>query len=55
MESGGKTITLPPSSDQWALKVKAGTSETIAFSRPRPPARSTSRKASAIRIPTRTH
>jgi hypothetical protein len=31
-QSGGKTITLPPTSDQWALKVKSGTSETITFS-----------------------
>jgi hypothetical protein len=28
----GKTVTLPASSDQWALKVKAGTSETVSFS-----------------------
>ncbi|WP_374471390.1 hypothetical protein [Phenylobacterium sp.] len=27
----GKTVTLPASSDQWALKVKAGTSESVAF------------------------
>lgn len=30
----GKTVTLPPSSDQWALKVKAGTSEAVNFSAP---------------------
>jgi len=34
IQSGGKTITLPPSSDQWALKVKVGTSETVSFSAP---------------------
>jgi hypothetical protein len=28
---GGKTVTLPPSADQWALKVKAGTSEAVTF------------------------
>ncbi|MCR5880033.1 hypothetical protein [Phenylobacterium sp. J367] len=27
----GKTVTLPASSDQWALKVKIGTSETVTF------------------------
>ena len=32
--SGGKTVTLPPTSDQWALKVKVGTSETVSFSAP---------------------
>lgn len=31
---GGGTVTLPPGADQWALKVKAGTSETITFSAP---------------------
>jgi len=34
IQSGGKTITLPPTSDQWALKVKVGTSETVSFSAP---------------------
>ncbi|MDB5425231.1 MAG: regulatory protein FlaEY [Phenylobacterium sp.] len=34
IQTGGKTITLPPSSDQWALKVKVGTSETVSFSTP---------------------
>ena len=32
--SGGKTVTLPPTSDQWALKVKVGTSETVSFTAP---------------------
>ena len=34
VEAGGKTITLPPTSDQWALQVKVGTSETVSFSAP---------------------
>lgn len=34
LEVGGKTITLPATSDQWALKIKAGTSEAISFSAP---------------------
>jgi hypothetical protein len=33
-QSGGKTITLPPTSDQWALKVKVGSTETVSFSAP---------------------
>ena len=28
------TVTLPPTSDQWALKVNIGTSETVNFSAP---------------------
>jgi hypothetical protein len=31
---GGKAITLPPASDQWALQVKIGTSEAVTFSAP---------------------
>jgi hypothetical protein len=34
VQAGGKTITLPPTSDQWALQVKVGTSETVSFSAP---------------------
>jgi hypothetical protein len=34
VKAGAKTITLPPSPDRWALKVKVGTSETVAFSTP---------------------
>lgn len=34
LDVGGKTVTLPAGPDQWALKVKAGTSETITFSAP---------------------
>ncbi|WP_309606473.1 hypothetical protein [Phenylobacterium sp.] len=33
-QSGGKSITLPPSADEWALKVAVGTSETVGFSAP---------------------
>ena len=33
-QSGGKSVTLPPSADQWALKVAVGTSETVSFSAP---------------------
>ncbi len=32
--AGGKTITLPPTSDQWAMKVNVGTSEGVSFSAP---------------------
>ena len=32
--SGGTTVNLPPTSDQWALKVNVGTSETVSFSAP---------------------
>src|SRR3546814_2646450 len=35
IEVGGQTIDLPPSSDQWALNVKIGTSEKVSFSAPR--------------------
>lgn len=31
---GGKAVTLPPASDQWALQVKVGTSEAVTFSAP---------------------
>lgn len=31
---GGKLIDLPPTADQWALKVKVGTAETVSFSAP---------------------
>ncbi|MDB5451504.1 MAG: regulatory protein FlaEY [Caulobacteraceae bacterium] len=31
---GTQTVTLPPSSDQWALKVKVDSSETVSFSAP---------------------
>jgi hypothetical protein len=34
IQSGGKTITLGTSSDQWALAVKADSSETVSFSAP---------------------
>lgn len=34
IESGGKTITLPPGPDQWALKVKVDSGETVGFSAP---------------------
>ena len=33
-QSGGKSVTLPPGPDQWALKVAVGTSETVGFSAP---------------------
>ena len=36
--AGGKTITLPAGADQWALKVKVGTSETVKFSADTAPA-----------------
>ncbi|MGZ6037099.1 MAG: hypothetical protein ACXWKR_00420 [Phenylobacterium sp.] len=32
--AGGSTVTLPPTSDQWALKINVGTSETVNFSAP---------------------
>ena len=32
--AGGKTVTLPPTSDQWALTVKRGSSEAVTFSAP---------------------
>ena len=32
--AGGTTVTLPPTSDQWALKINVGTSETVNFSAP---------------------
>jgi hypothetical protein len=32
--AGGHTVTLPPTSDQWALKINVGTSETVNFSAP---------------------
>jgi hypothetical protein len=31
---GGKSVPLPPGPDQWALKVKVGTSETVSFDAP---------------------
>jgi hypothetical protein len=34
VKAGSKTITLPPNSDRWALKVKVGTSEKVEFSTP---------------------
>jgi len=34
IKAGSKTITLPASPDQWALKVTVGTSETVNFSSP---------------------
>ncbi len=32
--SGGRTVSLPPTSDQWALQIHVGTSETVGFSAP---------------------
>jgi hypothetical protein len=32
--AGGTTVTLPPTSDQWAMQVNIGTSETVNFSAP---------------------
>lgn len=32
--AGGTTVTLPPTSDQWALKINVGTSETVNFTAP---------------------
>jgi hypothetical protein len=32
--AGGKTITLPATSDSWSLNVKVGTSETVSFDAP---------------------
>lgn len=32
--AGGTTVTLPPTSDQWALQIKIGTSEAVSFSAP---------------------
>ena len=32
--AGGTTVTLPPTSDQWAMKINVGTSETVNFSAP---------------------
>jgi len=32
VKAGSKTVTLPAGPDQWALKVKVGTSETVSFS-----------------------
>jgi hypothetical protein len=34
IDVGGKEVTLPATSDQWAMKVKIGTSETVSFSAP---------------------
>ncbi|WP_395670704.1 hypothetical protein [Phenylobacterium sp.] len=34
IEANGKTITLPAGADQWAMKVKVGTSEKVSFSAP---------------------
>ncbi|MGH6910770.1 MAG: hypothetical protein ACREEG_11330, partial [Phenylobacterium sp.] len=34
IQVGGKPVTLPPTSDQWALKVNVGTAETVTFSAP---------------------
>ncbi|HEY8571128.1 hypothetical protein [Phenylobacterium sp.] len=35
VQVNGKEITLPPGADQWALKVKMGTSEAVRFDAPR--------------------
>jgi hypothetical protein len=32
--AGGSTVTLPPTSDQYAMKINIGTSETVSFSAP---------------------
>jgi hypothetical protein len=34
VQAGGKPVTLPPASDQWALKVKVGAGETVGFTAP---------------------
>jgi hypothetical protein len=34
IQAGGKTVTLPAGPDQWALKIKADSGETVTFSAP---------------------